>query len=1277
MKLHLPRALRNALLALFTMGICHTAFAASLTLPGYSTNTAQTSDSWGSIENAINKASTMDYGYYIGASGYTIGANWGTPEITIDGTTYSEGDWMNDTLTLAGRTGTGGLVATFVFGSDIAVGSTLSDITFHASGYESNPLEGDIRLGLALRDASGNAIAGIEDAATVSFNSKTGDATISLDSSVVWEEGYKLIAVVKGFAGTATTAYVVDGIAATANYASTTTGLPTYAATFADNKGNTLAAQRSHIIFGDATAGTPLTLSSWMVEFSVTKFSDAGGLLAIAPSEADKGNGFGIRTNGDKGVGIMFANGNSSYYGKTDTDKIFVDAASVSAENPLTLRFAYNAETNTVYLYDVTNEAIISHVITEDIILSSVAADHNGGDISGKTQFYTNTGAFNFGLGNVTDMSSLAGNASDFETYIKTLTLPSSTPSAPSSTPTTWYWESGSSAWSGSKWAATDGGSTLVSLPTNTDDTTVDVVFNNNETAEITIEGSVSVDNMSIEAGDYSFVGTGDDSLAVGGTLSVAGGATATLEGLDVSADSITVESNGTLNLTDVTLSTTISNSGTVELSGTINLDNISGTTQESISGTTNGYSTITTSYEVVIGGSSDGSGVTAWQINGTAAAGNFTGGTFTVTTNGTTYYAGSSTETAVYNAGDAHDAMVLNGGTIQLNATPAKTGFFRASSAGGTLDLNGQSLNQNALGTLEGATQLAGSESSQYTISSGYTLKENLALANDWKGTVIVGNISASTRQLDISSLSNAGSKVSMGNVAVQTLTSQAGSISCESLAISSGTSSINGSLTLQNSTLTLNSADAKLEAGNLVTTAGALTLRITDSTVLDALNHASASAPVVLITLDEAYSGGATLQVLSRATTGNKYNSQLMWENGGKQLVYATVVNQNFVSDSVEVETTNGAAGVQMIQQAFQETDPQVSAAGSELAGILDAVEQHLLDDKGAAAVAGASVATLGVALSGDMERQLKAIRNRTTTMGVGGDDVVHTGMPYCNAWINAEGNYTKMSKDDSAAGYTLNNWGGTVGLDIDVDPYFTMGFAFTAMYGDYKTEGPDTIKGDMDTCYVTAFARYSSSAWTHTFVASYGLMDSKFDRSVSAGALSYETEGKTEGSSLGLLYELGYVVALDEEATTCLQPVVNVMFRHTSIDAYSEKGGNAALDIDEQSMNTVTFGFGTRLQAVVGENLYNRTSILEARVLGKAHTGDLHGEADVAFAGTSARSKVESASMGTLGVEAGIGLIIPMGSDGGSLFADASGEYNNGYFNANATLGYRINF
>ena len=283
----------------------------------------------------------------------------------------------------------------------------------------------------------------------------------------------------------------------------------------------------------------------------------------------------------------------------------------------------------------------------------------------------------------------------------------------------------------------------------------------------------------------------------------------------------------------------------------------------------------------------------------------------------------------------------------------------------------------------------------------------------------------------------------------------------------------------------------------------------------------------------------------------------------------------------------------------------------------------------------------------------------------------------MPYVNAWVNAEGNYSKLQKDGSAAGYTLNNWGGTVGLDVDVDPYLTVSCALSAMYGDYKTQGPDTIKGDLDTCYFTAFARYTSSAWTHTFVASYGMMDATLDRSVSSGGTGYENTGNKEGTSVGLLYELGYVVALDDDASSCLQPVVNVMFRHSGIDAYTEDGGNAALDVDKQSMTTVTFGFGIRYQAVVGESMYNRTSILEARVLGKAHVGDRSCQADVAFTNTASGASVESAELGSLGVEAGIGLVIPVGDAGGSLFADASAEYNSGFFNANATLGYRINF
>jgi spoIIIJ-associated protein len=125
---------------------------------------------------------------------------------------------------------------------------------------------------------------------------------------------------------------------------------------------------------------------------------------------------------------------------------------------------------------------------------------------------------------------------------------------------------------------------------------------------------------------------------------------------------------------------------------------------------------------------------------------------------------------------------------------------------------------------------------------------------------------------------------------------------------------------------------------------------------------------------------------------------------------------------------------------------------------AALLDAVDAGAVTDEELAAVAGSSIATMGMALSGDVERQLRAIRNRTTSMGVN-ECVVNEGMPYFNAWVNAEGNRADLDKDGTLAGYTMDSWGGTVGFDVDFDPYFTAGMAITAMYGNLTANGPET--------------------------------------------------------------------------------------------------------------------------------------------------------------------------------------------------------------------------
>lgn len=378
----------------------------------------------------------------------------------------------------------------------------------------------------------------------------------------------------------------------------------------------------------------------------------------------------------------------------------------------------------------------------------------------------------------------------------------------------------------------------------------------------------------------------------------------------------------------------------------------------------------------------------------------------------------------------------------------------------------------------------------------------------------------------------------------------------------------------------------------------------------------------------------------------------------------------------------TQNGRTGAAMLDELYATTNPQLNAPGSVAASVLNELEQMILAgdnaaaDRRMAAVAGASATAMGMAFAGDVQRQLKAIRNRTTTMGVN-DAYVNPDMPYFNAWVNAEGSYRSLEQDSTYAGYEFNSWGGTLGFDADITPNWTAGLALTAMYGSLTAKSAEMAEGDLNTYYVTAFARYAPSAWAHTFVASVGMADATLDRTVSYSGGSYRTGGDTDGYGFGLMYELGYTVPLDEDGQSALQPVFNITYTHSNLGAYSESG-DMAVRFGDQTMDTLTLGLGLRAQTTIGENIYNRTSLLEGRVLAKCDIGDRSSSASAALAALGhTAGEVESAEVGAFGVELGAGLTVPVGQEGGSLFFDASLELRADYTNVNATVGYRINF
>ena len=373
----------------------------------------------------------------------------------------------------------------------------------------------------------------------------------------------------------------------------------------------------------------------------------------------------------------------------------------------------------------------------------------------------------------------------------------------------------------------------------------------------------------------------------------------------------------------------------------------------------------------------------------------------------------------------------------------------------------------------------------------------------------------------------------------------------------------------------------------------------------------------------------------------------------------------------------------GLSMMDETLLYINPQAKReVYPNLAAVLDTLDEQLraggqeAANELMAAVTGASAAAMGAAVSGDMERQLRALRNRVSTMGMNPDpckgDIPE--LPAFHTWVNAEGDYAHLNRSGTTPGYTLSTWGGTVGMAVDTTPCLTTGLAFSYMHGDFEAKSAESADGNLDFFYVNAFARYSTVNWVHSFIATLGIVDTELSRHMP----QFHTEGKTDGMGFGFLYEVAYQIPLNEAEDIIMQPLVNVAFSHTSLEGYSESGSDAGLRFGRTDMTAVVFGLGGRFIGSAGENLYNRRSRVEGRALLKLRAGDRDATISSSLlALPGAGAHVRSAEQGMVGLELGAGIVVPIGVDSGSLFLDASFEIVSDYSALNGVIGYQLDF
>ncbi len=494
-------------------------------------------------------------------------------------------------------------------------------------------------------------------------------------------------------------------------------------------------------------------------------------------------------------------------------------------------------------------------------------------------------------------------------------------------------------------------------------------------------------------------------------------------------------------------------------------------------------------------------------------------------------------------------------------------------------------------------------------------------------------------------------------------------------------------GSSSVEGGSLTLVLSKDLFEAGEVQQTIGfanagdSLTIG-TDSELIITLDNPSGllDIPTGLgsanITLAGLSAGLVVEGEITLAGGFEKLFTNVRYENG--EII--ADLNTSFYTENAL--TANGLAGYELVTDMMVSHNPQGSTAEyPDLSKVMTALDSLLgtnaaAADTLAASIAGASSVGLAMATVDDMSRQLGSIRNRTMSMGA--DPMAQAqGEWSVNGWVNAETSSSELTGEGTNAGYDLSNWGGTVGVEFNSSENFTFGVALSSLYGTYSSNDVDSMNGDLNTNYLSAFARVHDGRWSHTFVISGGLSDISATRTVGYAGGSYETGADTEGSSIGMLYEVAYTYALNEDSSTAWQPLLSVAFQNSQIDGYTETGSDAALEVGDQSMSYVTLGLGARVETVIGESAYNRDSVLSLRAMAKADFGDESSQADVGMVRGSAMQSIQSAERGMFALEVGAGLNIPVMENTSSIFIDASAEVRENQNSFSASAGYRFSF
>lgn len=389
---------------------------------------------------------------------------------------------------------------------------------------------------------------------------------------------------------------------------------------------------------------------------------------------------------------------------------------------------------------------------------------------------------------------------------------------------------------------------------------------------------------------------------------------------------------------------------------------------------------------------------------------------------------------------------------------------------------------------------------------------------------------------------------------------------------------------------------------------------------------------------------------------------------------IIYLNIIDPNAPSNYASLaRSSNGAAGLNMVNTASQldlSASPDLKQAITSLDTYL-ATGNSTAGDALGAAIAGSTLTSVGTAQMADIERQLRSMRQQYAN--------ANSPVGSYKIWLSAEGGNSEQDSQGSKAGHSFSNWGASVGANMRISEGWSAGLAFTAMNGDLSSKiSSDYTEGDLDTQYFSMSASYKSKNWSHSVLLSMGLAQADLKRSVSYDGGNYQTKGKTDGLGMGISYELGYNIQLNEEASSTLQPIIQLKLIDSQMDGYTERGSDARLKVSDQDNCYASIGVGAAYTAQVGEELFNRKAMLAFRAMLVTDLGNRQSDADVSLISANGVTQtIKGNDVGPVGVELGVGFGVQAFAPTGQLFLNISCELRNDLNSINSTLGYSYSF